>query len=162
MSIWSVLSYVASVLSIVSAVVTVISAFAIRDYYGKLVNHYSIEKITIAEQKSFEIKKEYQKIKKMYANSRGIRQETFSESYINVENMLDDVQYILPVGYDEISALIKYGKECINQATEPELLQERNNAFLDLGRCLDRIIDKLKIEKATLQKQNIKNTKNGG
>lgn len=162
MSAWSVISNIASVLTIISAVVTVISALAMRYYYAKIVNQYSVEKVTVAEHKSLEAKKEYQGIKKMYVNPRGIRRETFSEMYIKVDDMLDDIQHNLPAGYDEISELIKLAKERVNQATEPEALQRRTDAFLDLGRCLDSIIDKLKVEKATLQKQNIKNTKGVG
>lgn len=162
MSIWSAISNIASVLSIISAVVTVVSALAMRYYYAKIVNQYSVEKVTVAEQKSLEAKKEYQEIKKIYANPRGFRRETLFEIYIKVDNMLDDIQHNLPAGYDEISELIKLAKECVNQATEPEVLQKRTNEFLDLGRCLDSIIDKLKAEKATLQKQNIKNTKGVG
>lgn len=162
MSVWSVISNIASVLSIISAVVTVISALTMRYYYAKIVNQYSVEKVTVAEQKSLEAKKEYQEIKKMYANPRGIRKETFSEMYIKVDDMLDDIQHNLPVGYGEISALIKLAKERVNQATEPETLETRSDAFLDLGKCLDSILDKLKVEKATLQKQNIKNTKGVG
>lgn len=162
MSIWSALSNIASILSIISAVVTVKSAFAIRRYYDKLFNHYSVERITVAEQKALETKKEYQEIKKMYLNPRGFREEKFFEQYIKVDNMLDDIQHNLPAGYYEISEQIKYAKECINQTTEPEVVQEKDDAFLDLGRCLDSIIDKLKVEKTILQKHNIKNTKSGG
>ena len=81
MSAWSVISNIASVLTIISAVVTVISALAMRYYYAKIVNQYSVEKVTVAEHKSLEAKKEYQEIKKIYANPRGIRREIFSESY---------------------------------------------------------------------------------
>ena len=162
MSAWSVISNIASVLTIISAVVTVISAFAMRYYYAKIVNQYSVEKVTVAEQKALEAKKEYQEIKKMYANPRGFRKETFSEMYINVDDLLDDIQHNLPAGYDEISELIKLARERVNQVTEPEALQRRTDEFLDLGRCLDSMIDKKKKKKATLQKQNIKNTKGVG
>lgn len=162
MSAWSVISNIASVLTIISAAVTVVSALAMKNYYTKIVNQYSVEKVTVAEQKSLEAKKEYQKIKKMYANPRGIRKETFSGMYIIVDDMLDDIQHNLPVGYNEISTLIKLAKERVNEATEPQALEKRSDAFLDLGRCRDSMIDKLKVEKATLQKQNIKNTKGVG
>ena len=162
MLVWNVISNIASVLTIISAVVTTISAFAMKSYYVKIVSQYSVERVTVAEQKALEAKKEYQEIKKMYIESRGVRKETFSEAYIKIDDILDDIQHILPAGYVEISGLIKYAKEHINHATEPEVLQRINNAFLDLGKYLDSIIDKLKVEKSTLQKQNIKNIKGVG
>lgn len=61
---WQFISNIASVLSIISAIITSCSALTIKSYYSKITTLYSVEKLTIAEQKSIEAKKIYQELKK--------------------------------------------------------------------------------------------------
>ena len=124
-----------------------------------IVTQYSVERVTIAEQKSLEAKKEYQHLKSMYIEIRGRKPKAYSDSYIIIDNTLDDVKHSLPSGYEDISTLIKEAKTILNKATEPEVITQRSEHFLELGKYLDNIYDGLETEKSKLQEKNIKNIK---
>lgn len=156
---WQIISNVASVLSIASAVITCITTVKIKSYYEKIVMQYSVEKVTIAEQKSLTVKKEYQNLKSMYFDSRGRRPKAYSDSYMTIDNALDDIKHSLPSGYEDISKLIKEAKLILNKATEPEVITQKSDYFLELGIYLDNIYDGLELEKRKLQEQNVKNIK---
>ena len=71
-NILQILSHIATVLTIISAGITGYSALKIKSYYEKIITLYSIEDLTLAEQQAINAKKEYQKLKEMYVNSRGV------------------------------------------------------------------------------------------
>lgn len=77
---WQVISNIASVLSIISAIVTLCSALAIKSYYNKITTLYSVEKLTVAEQKSIEAKKTFQGLKEMYMTPRGRKAQHIPKS----------------------------------------------------------------------------------
>ena len=156
---WQIVSNAASILSIVSAAITCISAVKIRSYYKKIVTQYSVEKVTIAEQKALEAKKEYQHLKSMYIEIRGRKPKAYSDSYIAIDNALDDVKHSLPSGYEDISKLIKEAKEILNKATDSEVIAQKSEYFLELGTYLDNLYDGLESEKSKLQEKNVKNIK---
>ncbi len=158
---WDIISNIASVLSIISAVVTAKSAWAIKGYYQKIVSQYSFERITVVEQKAYEAKREYQKIKGMYANSRGTKQSTVASIYIVIDNLLDEISHSLPSGYDEIHALIKQARGSLNESMDDVKIMSKSDSFIDLGSYIDGISEKLKREKESLQKENIRNITRG-
>ena len=128
-------------------------------YYEKIVTQYSVEKITIAELKSLEAKKEYQQIKSMYLETRGRKVKAYSDSYMKIDNNLDDIKHSLPSGYEDISRLIKEAKVILNKAVEPEVITQKSSHFLELGTYLDNIYEGLESEKSKLQEKNVKNIK---
>ena len=156
---WQIISNIASVLSIASAIITCITAGKIKTYYEKIVTQYSVEKITIAELKSLEAKKEYQQIKSMYLETRGRKAKAYSDSYMKIDNNLDDIKHSLPSGYEDISRLIKEAKVILNKAVEPEVITQKSSYFLELGTYLDNIYEGLESEKSKLQEKNVKNIK---
>ena len=154
---WAAISNISALLSIISAIVTAKSALSIKSYYEKIVNQYSVEKITVAEQKVFEAKKKYQRIKRMYLNSRGIKEDAFFDEYMDLDSALDEIQHALPVGYGDLIDIVKGTKRLLDTATVPEYIKNRSRAFLDIGGYLASISEGIKIEKAKLQEQNVKN-----
>ncbi len=159
---WDIISNASALLSIISAVITFISALSIRNYYKKIVNQYSTEKVTIAEQKAFEAKRKYQDIKRMYMNNRGIKVDAFSDAYMDLDSSLDEIQHTLPVGYGDLFDLVKEAKRLLNVATAPGHIKNRSQAFLDIGTYLDSISEGIKAEKTKLQERNVKDIKGVG
>lgn len=152
-----IISDIASVLSIISAIVTFGSALTIKTYYHKITTLYSVEKLTVAEQKSIEAKKTFQDLKGMYKDSRGRKNTAYSDKYMQIDNTLDDIAHSLPVDCSNASKLVKQAKNLLNQATSKELMGNESGYFSELGNCLDMLYDSIKPQKATVQEENVKN-----
>ena len=153
---WTYISNFADVLSVISAIITVKSAIEIKKYYKKIVRQYSIEKITVAEQKIHETKQLYQQIKKLYlSEGRGVTRTKLSELYIKIEENLDKISYDIPTSFEDLLSSIKSAKKQINYAMEGEKILTKSSAFMELGNLLDNINEGLKAEKEEMQKQNM-------
>lgn len=156
---WQFISNIASVLSIISAIITLCSALTIKSYYSKITTLYSVEKLTIAEQKSIEAKKIYQELKKMYITPRGRKNEAYSEKYMQIDNTLDDITHSLPVGFSDASTQVKHAKSMLNMASSEAFIYSKSEYFYELERNLDELYEILKSQKAKTQEQNVKNIK---
>lgn len=156
---WQVISNIASVLSIISAIVTLCSALAIKSYCNKITTLYSVEKLTVAEQKSIEAKKTFQGLKEMYMTPRGRKSTAYSEKYMQIDNTLDDITHSLPVDCSDTSALVKQAKDVLNKAASKEFIENMSEHFNELGRCLDALYESLKSQKSKVQEENVKNIK---
>lgn len=156
---WQVISNMASVLSIISAIVTLCSALAIKSNYNKITTLYSVEKLTVAEQKSIEAKKTFQGLKEMYMAPRGRKSKAYSEKYMQIDNALDDIAHSLPVDCSDVSKQVKQAKDVLNKAASKECIENTSEYFTELGRCLDALCESLKSQKAKAQEKNVKNIK---
>ena len=156
---WQCISNIASVLSIISACTTLWSALTIKTYYHKITTLYSVEKLTVAEQKAIEAKKIFQELKEMYTVSRGRKEEAYSEKYMQLDNILDDIVHSLPADCSDTSALIKRAKELLDKSIIKYLIAKKSEPFDELGRCLDELFENLKFQKAKAQEENVRNTK---
>lgn len=156
---WQAISNTASVLSIISALITLWSAIKIKTYYHKITTLYSVEKVTVAEQKSIEAKKIFQSIKEMYIDTRGRKNSAYSERYMQIDNTLDDIARSLPVDCCDSLAIVRQAKEALDKATDTEFITKTSEHFRELGRCLDALYENLKCQKMMLQEKNVKNIK---
>lgn len=156
---WQVISNIASVLSIISAIVTLCSALAIKSYYNKITTLYSVEKLTVAEQKSIEAKKIFQGLKEMYMTPRGRKSTAYSEKYMQIDNASDDIVHLLPVDCSDASKQVKQAKDVLNKAASKECIENTSEYFTELGICLDALCESLKSQKAKTQEKNVKNIK---
>ena len=156
---WQGISNIGSLLSIISAVVALRSAWAIKSYYNKITTLYSVEKLTVAEQKSIEAKKTFQMLKEMYMDPRGRNDGAYPEKYMQIDNILDDVAHSLPADYSDVSALITHTKEVLDKASSEEFIAKASEHFKELGRYLDTLCENRKTQKSKVQEENVKNIK---
>jgi hypothetical protein len=152
---WQCISNIASVLTIASAIITLSSAFAMKKYYEKIVRQYSIEKLTTAEQQVQTAKTQYQQIKRIYSgDSKGVKKESISMLYIDIDDKFDKVLFSIPTSFESINTSIKEARKEINSALKDDKFMATNEHFSELGILLDNIYLGIKVEKEKGQRAN--------
>lgn len=152
---WQLISNIASILTIASAIITLSSAFAMKKYYEKIIRQYSIEKLTAAEQQFQIAKTQYQHIKRIYSgSSKGVKKETISSLYIDIDDKFDKVIFSIPTSFENITDSIKEARKQINLALKDDTFMTSNEYFAELGILLDNIYLGIKVEKEKGQREN--------
>ena len=153
---WQWISNIASIMTIISAIITLSSAFAMKKYYEKIVRQYSIEKLTAAEQQIQNAKSQYQQIKRMYSSDgTGVKKETISDLYIDIDDKFDKVLFSIPSSFKNIIISIKDARKQINLALKADKIMSANEYYSELGILLDNIYWGIKIEKENEQRVNV-------
>lgn len=151
------LSFGADILTVISAIITVVSAFAIKNYYNKIVRQYSVEKLILSEQHIHNAIENIQKLKRIYlSDKRGLTETKVNSLYLNIDENLNNILFDLPSSFDNIVKCSSEAKEKIKLATNKSVILTKSSHFEELDDLLNAISMNIKKEKENIQRENMK------